>query len=81
MKGIQGGSMYFYIDGFFGRGEDPRNRYMMDVYIMYIHDTHVYLYKTFWEARSECMQLLYSAGIIADIKRRAAILIVSIHLC
>ena len=34
MKGIQGGSMYFYIDGFYARGEDPRNRVIADVYIL-----------------------------------------------
>ena len=34
VKGIQDGSMYFYIDGFYARGGDPRNRYMMDVYFI-----------------------------------------------
>ena len=31
---FQGGSMYFYIDGFYARGEDPRNRKMSDVYFI-----------------------------------------------
>ena len=34
VKGFQGGSMYFYIDGFYARGEDPRNRKMSDVYFI-----------------------------------------------
>lgn len=31
-KAIQGGAMYFYIDGIFTRAEDPQNRTMSDLY-------------------------------------------------